>query len=225
MMVRADDNVGSITDLDGKSICVTSGTTTELNLADYAAANKIELPPVTFEENPQLQEAFLAGRCDGWTSDISQLAGIRSQWPEGEGGPEALVILDEVISKEPLAPAVVDGDSQWYDVVNWVTLGLVNAEELGINQGNVQDMASNPPNPQVANLLGAPIQDEETGQSAPFDPGLGLDPDFMVNVISAVGNYGEIFDRTIGPETTLGLERGINALWTEGGIQYAPPFR
>ncbi|HEX9890742.1 MAG TPA: amino acid ABC transporter substrate-binding protein [Actinomycetota bacterium] len=225
MMVAADSDAESITDLDGSSICVTTGTTTELNLADYAAANDITLEPVTFEENPQLQEAFLAGRCDGWTSDSSQLAGLRSQWPESEGGPEALKILDEIISKEPLAPAVVDGDSRWLDAVNWVVIGLLAAEELGVDQGNVADMAANPPNPAVTNLLGAEVEDEETGTAAPFDSGLGLDPDFLVSAISAVGNYGEIFERTIGPDTPLGLERGLNALWTDGGLQYPPPIR
>ncbi|HZA61196.1 MAG TPA: amino acid ABC transporter substrate-binding protein [Actinomycetota bacterium] len=225
MMVAADSDFQSITDMDGRSVCVTSGTTTELNLADFASANDIELPPVTFEENPQLQEAFLAGRCEGWTSDASQLAGIRSQWPEGEGGPEAVRILDEIISKEPLAPAVVDGDTKWYDVVNWVTLGLIAAEEYGVTQSNVADQAANPPDPNVANMLGAPVEDEETGQSAPFDSGLGLEPDFMVDVITAVGNYGEIYDRTVGPDTSLGLERGLNAQYLDGGLQYAPPIR
>ncbi|HYH27409.1 MAG TPA: amino acid ABC transporter substrate-binding protein [Actinomycetota bacterium] len=225
MMVAADGNFEQVADMDGANVCVTAGTTTELNLADYAAQLGISLKPVTFEENPQLQEAFIAGRCDGWTSDLSQLAGIRSQWPDAEGGPEALTILDDVMSKEPLAPAVVDGDSKWYDAVNWTVNGLILAEELGVTSENVQEMASTPPNPQVGNLLGAPVEDEETGQSAPFDPGLGLEPTFMVDVISAVGNYGEIFERTIGPDTDLGLERGLNALYTEGGLQYAPPFR
>jgi general L-amino acid transport system substrate-binding protein len=214
-----------VADMDGANVCVTSGTTTELNLADYAAVLGITLTPVTFEENPQLQEAFIAGRCDGWTSDSSQLAGIRSAWPEGEGGPEALTILPDVMSKEPLAPAVVDGDTKWLDAVNWIVLGTIAAEELEVNQGNVEDQAATPPNPAVTNLLGAAVEDEETGQSAPFDSGLGLDPDFMVTVISAVGNYGEIFDRTIGPDTPLGLDRGLNALWTDGGLQYPPPIR
>jgi general L-amino acid transport system substrate-binding protein len=175
---------------------------------------------VTFEENPQLQEAFIQGRCDGWTSDRSQLAGIRSQWPAEEGGPESLEILSDVMSKEPLAPAVLDGDAAWYDVVSWTVKGIILAEELGVTSANVEQQAANPPNPQVGNLLGAP-----TEEGAPFDPGLGLEPDFMVSVITSVGNYGEIFDRHLGPGTDLGLERGINALWTDGGLHYAPPFR
>lgn len=225
MMVRTDSKFKKVADMDGANVCVTSGTTTELNLADYAAELGISLKPVTFEENPQLQEAFIAGRCDGWTSDSSQLAGLRSQWPEGEGGPEALTILGDVMSKEPLAPVVVDGDSKWYDAVNWIVLTLIAAEDLSVTQDNVEDQAANPPTPAVTNLLGAEVTDDETGTSAPFDSGLGLAPDFAVNVIKAVGNYGEIFDRTIGPDTDLGLDRGLNALWTDGGLQYAPPIR
>jgi general L-amino acid transport system substrate-binding protein len=219
MMVRAGE-FASVSDMDGTPICVTTGTTTELNLADYFGQLDLDFEPVTFEENPQLQEAFIQGRCDGWTSDRSQLAGIRSQWPEDEGGPEALEILPDVMSKEPLAPAVLDGDADWYDAVSWTVKGIILAEELGVTSANLEQQAANPDNPQIGNLLGAP-----TEEGAPFDPGLGLDPDFMVNVLTAVGNYGEIFDRHLGPNTDLGLERGINALWTDGGLHYAPPFR
>jgi general L-amino acid transport system substrate-binding protein len=219
MMVRTGE-FASISDMDGTSICVTTGTTTELNLADYFGERNLEFDPVTFEENPQLQEAFIGGRCDGWTSDRSQLAGIRSQWPEEEGGPTSLEILPDVMSKEPLAPAVLDGDSDWYDAVSWTVKGIILAEELGVTGANVDQQAASPDSPLIGNLLGAP-----TEEGAPFDPGLGLDPDFMVNVLTAVGNYGEIFDRHLGPSTDLGLERGLNALWTDGGLHYAPPFR
>jgi general L-amino acid transport system substrate-binding protein len=219
MMVRAGE-FASVSEMDGAPICVTTGTTTELNLADYFAQLGLDFEAVTFEENPQLQEAFVQGRCDGWTSDRSQLAGIRSQWPEEEGGPDSLEILEESMSKEPLAPAVLDGDSEWYDAVSWTVKGIILAEELGISSDNVEDAAANPESPEIGNLLGSP-----TEEGAPLDPGLGLEPDFMVTVISAVGNYGEIFDRHLGPNTDLGLERGLNALWTDGGLHYAPPFR
>jgi general L-amino acid transport system substrate-binding protein len=219
MMVRAGA-FSSLEDMNDTAICVTTGTTTELNLADVFGDLGLNFEPVTFEENPQLQEAFIQERCDGWTSDRSQLAGIRSSWPEEEGGPESLEILPDVMSKEPLAPAVLDGDSQWQDVVSWTVKGIILAEELGVDSGNVADQAQNPDDPSIGNLLGAP-----TEEGAPFDPGFGLEPDFMVNVITAVGNYGEIFERHVGPNTPLGLERGQNALWTEGGLHYSPPTR
>lgn len=220
MMVRADSGFESLEDMNNTAICVTTGTTTELNLADVFGDLGLDFEAVTFEENPQLQEAFIQDRCQGWTSDRSQLAGIRSAWPADEGGPEALVILDDVMSKEPLAPAVLDGDSKWYDAISWTVKGIILAEELGVDSGNVEAQATSPDNPQIGNLLGAP-----TEEGAPFDPGFGLAPDFMVNVITAVGNYGEIFDRHVGPSTPLGIERGQNALWTEGGLHYAPPTR
>jgi general L-amino acid transport system substrate-binding protein len=216
MMVRQGE-FKAVKDMDGTTVCVTAGTTTELNLADYAALLKIDIEQLTFETNDEILEAFQAKRCDGWTSDRSQLAGLKAQF-ESETG--RLLILDDVMSKEPLAPAVLDGDSDWYDAVNWVVNGVILAEELGVSSENVAQEAGSPSNPQIGNLLGAP-----TEEGAPFDPGLGLAPDFMVNVLTAVGNYGEIFDRHLGPDTPLGLERGLNALWTDGGLQYAPPFR
>ena len=220
MMVRTGE-FDSIADMDGANICVTSGTTTELNLADYFQANNLDFEAVTFPENPQLQEAFIQERCDGWTSDRSQLAAIRSEFPQDAGGPEGVEILEEVMSKEPLAPAVLDGDQKWLDAVNWVVFGTILAEELGVDSGNVDQQASDPENPQVAALLGVPFGDE----GEPVDSGLPLENDFMQAVLSSVGNYGEIFDRHLGPDTPLELERGINALWTEGGIQYAMPMR
>jgi general L-amino acid transport system substrate-binding protein len=218
MMVRTNSKFRSIEDMNNTAICVTTGTTTELNLADRFGELGLEFEAVTFEENPQLQEAFVGGRCQGWTSDLSQLAGIKSQWPEGDGGPDAVRLLDDVMSKEPLTPAVLDGDSDWQDAVTWVVHGLINAEELGVDSSNVDQMAASPPNADVANLLGAPLEEG----AAPLDSGLGLDPDFMVNVLKAVGNYGEIYDRHVAP---LGLDRGLNRLWSDGGLQYAPPFR
>ncbi|HZM32501.1 MAG TPA: amino acid ABC transporter substrate-binding protein [Acidimicrobiales bacterium] len=222
MMVPADSGVTSVDALAGATICLTAGTTTEQNLADRMSG--IQHTPQTFEENAQVQEAFLAGQCDAWTSDQSQLAGIRSNWPADAGGPQSLVILDEVFSKEPLGPAVVDGDSEWYDVVNWVVLATIEAEELGITSENVEQMLESE-DPAVRRFLGQPVDVE--GEQSVVDHGFGVDPDFTVDVIGAVGNYGEIYDRNVGPDTPLQVSREgtANALWTEGGLHYAPPFR
>jgi general L-amino acid transport system substrate-binding protein len=222
MMVPTDSGITGIDELAGATICLTAGTTTEQNLADRMAG--IDHTPQTFEENPQVQDAFIAGQCDAWTSDQSQLAGIRSNWPDAEGGPEALTLLDEVFSKEPLSPAVADGDSQWYDIVNWVVLATIQAEEFGITQANVQDMLDSE-DPSVRLFLGQPIDVE--GEEAVVDHGFGIDADFTVAVIEAVGNYGEIYDRNVGPDSPLGIDREgtSNALWTEGGLHYSPPFR
>lgn len=224
MMVRKGE-FDSINEMNDTSICVTTGTTTELNLADYFAERNLEFEPIAFEDNTQLQRAFIQGRCDGWTSDRSQLAGIRSQWPADEGGPESLVIMDEVMSKEPLAPGTLDTELELRDALDAVVNGVILAEELGVSSENVDQFVEDPGSGPIAALLGAPVLDPETGESAPIEHGLGLDGDFMVSVLRAVGNYGEIFNRHVGPNTDLGLQRGINALWTEGGIQYAIPFR
>jgi general L-amino acid transport system substrate-binding protein len=226
MMVRADSGYGSIADMGGTTICVLSGTTTELNLATAAAAAGIDYTPLTFDSPDQIQEAFVAGQCQGWTSDKSQLAGVRSAFPDSEGGPEALTIFDEAFSKEPLGPVVLDGDDEWAAAVDWAVIATIQAEEFEITSDNVEDMTSSP-NQDILRFLGQPIPDpeDEDAEPAPFDPGLGLDPDFAANVISLVGNYGEIYDRTVGPDTALGLERGPNAQWTDGGLLYAPPYR
>lgn len=226
MMVRRADNIGAIDELDGADICVTSGTTTELNLADYFEERNLEHNPVKFEDNTQLEAAFRAERCDAWTSDRSQLAGIQSQWPQRFGGPNSLDILPEVMSKEPLAPGVLQAQVKLHDVVDAVTNGLILAEELGVTQANVEEMAESPPSGPIAALLGAPVEDA-AGEATTIDHGLGIDNDFMIEVISAVGNYGEIFERNIGKDSPLKLDRGINALWTDNppGIQYAIPFR
>jgi general L-amino acid transport system substrate-binding protein len=218
MMVNADSPVQSLEDLDGTTICVLSGTTTELNLESQLSALNVQYTPLSFEDNDTLQQAYTQGRCDAWTSDKSQLAGVRSNWPSGQGGPEALRILDVTMSKEPLGPVTRDGDSTWSDAVNWIALATIQGEELGITSANVEEMKSSD-DPTVQAFLGQPVEGEA------FDPGLGLDPEVNATVIAAVGNYGEIYDRNVGPGTALGLERGVNALWTDGGLLYSPPYR
>jgi general L-amino acid transport system substrate-binding protein len=224
MMVAADSGVETLEDLDGETICVLAGTTTELNLETVFQARGIDYEPLAFEETDPLQEAFIQGRCGAWTSDKSQLAGIRSNWPGNQGGPEGLVILDETMSKEPLGPVVRDGDDDWADAVNWAVIATVAAEELDVDSGNVQEMLESS-DPEVLRLLGQPAPAELGGTPEPFDAGLGLPADFAVQVVEQVGNYGEIFERNVGADSPLELERGLNALWTDGGLQYAPPFR
>jgi len=219
MMVYADSGITSIDDMANLSVCVLSGTTTELNLA--ARFGDTPFTPLTFDENNQLQAAFSAGQCDGWTSDKSQLAGVRSNFAESEGGPEALVILDETFSKEPLGPVVADGDSQWAQVIDWVVLATIQAEEWGLTSANVADYDGD--DSAIRRFLGLEIETDDG--TTTFDPGLGLPTDYATQVISQVGNYGEIFDRNVGPDTALGLARVFNALWTDGGLMYAPPYR
>jgi general L-amino acid transport system substrate-binding protein len=218
MMVREDSGFTSVDDMADVAVCVLSGTTTELNLATRFGS--IPYTPQTFEDNETLQAAFIAGQCDGWTSDKSQLAGVRSNFPDAEGGPESLVILDETFSKEPLGPAVRDGDSQWAQVVDWVVIVTILAEELGIESGNVDTFADTE-NEDIRRLLGLEITDSD-GNTSVFDAGLGLDTGWSADVIAAVGNYGEIYERNVAP---LGVPRGPNALWTEGGLIYGPPYR
>ncbi len=218
MMVPADAGFDSVEDMADTIVCVLSGTTTELNLESQFSARGLAYEALTFEDNDTLREAFLADRCDGWTSDKSQLAAVRSAWPEGEGGPEALTILEDTLSKEPLGPAVRDGDTAWFDAVNWAVIATIQAEEFGVDSSNAESLAGSTDaetEPELARFLGI----------GGFDAGLGLDPEFALNVVSQVGNYGEIFDRNIGPDTGLGLERGENALWTDGGLLYPPPYR
>ena len=224
MMVKANSRYRRIQDMGGTTICVLSGTTNEQVLATVFGARNIQHTPLTFEEIDPLQEAFIRGRCDGWTSDKSQLAGIRANWPRGQGGPEALRILDETLSKEPLGPAVRDGDSRWADAVNWAILATIQAEEFGITSRNVQQMRRSR-DPDIRRFLGQPVAEEEGAAPAPFDPGLGLEPDFAVDVIRQVGNYGEIYEEHLGPNSPLELPRDRNALWTDGGLHYAPPYR
>jgi general L-amino acid transport system substrate-binding protein len=220
MMVAADAGFSSIDDMDGTVICVAGGTTSEGNVAAEFARRGLTLEVQSFDDVDLLQEAFIAGRCDGWSSDLSQLKGLRSNYPDAQGGPEALVIFeDEVFSKEPLAPAVVDGDSQWAQAVEWAIFATIQAEEFGITSENVEGFDPGD-DVNLQRFLGAEVEGEEG--AAPLDPGLGLAPDYAVQVVSQVGNYGEIFDRNLTP---LELPRGLNALWTDGGLQYAPPYR
>jgi general L-amino acid transport system substrate-binding protein len=222
MMVLADSGFTSLDDMNGTIVCVLSGTTTEQNLATVFNARGLTFEPLSFDETDQIRDAIINGQCDGWTSDLSQLAGVRSVFPDAEGGPEALVIFDEQISKEPLGPLVAEGDADWRDAVNWAVLATIQAEELGITSANVQDQTASD-DPAVQAFLGQPTGEEQTV----VDPGLGLDPDFAVNVIEQVGNYAEIFDRNVGPGTPLALERGLNALYNADppGLHYAPPYR
>ena len=224
MMVRADAGVDAIEDLDGATICVLQGTTTELNLASRFNAAGLAFEPATFSEVDQLQEAFLAGQCDGWTSDKSQLAGVRSAFPAADGGPETLVVLDETFSKEPLGPVVRDGDQDWFDAVNWAVIATIQAEEFGINSGNVAEFLESE-DPNILRFLGQPVAASEDEEPAVFDSGLGLPTDFARQIVEQVGNYGEIYARNVGPDTALGLERGPNDLWTNDGLLYAPPYR
>ncbi len=215
MMVRADSDFTSVDDLADSPVCVLQGTTTEQNLATRLPDSE----PVGFEDNETLQTAFIEGRCDGWTSDKSQLAGRRSAFPEDEGGPDALVILTETFSKEPLGPLTRDADTPWYDIVNWVALGIILAEEKGITTANLAEHVANPGDVETASLLGASFEGGDI-----FDSGLGLATDFMQAVITAVGNYGEIYERNVTP---IGIVREgtENALAEDGGLLYVPPWK
>jgi general L-amino acid transport system substrate-binding protein len=216
MMVASDSGFSSIADMDGVIICVAQGTTTEGNAASEATRLGVDWEVRAFDDVELIQEAFVAGQCDGWSSDVSQLTGLRSAYPDG---PDALTILPEVFSKEPLAPAVADGDSQWAQAVNWAVLATIQAEEFGITSENI-DTFTDSQDPSVQRFLGLEVEGDDG--AAVLDPGLGLPTDFAYQVVSQVGNYGEIFERHLTP---LGLERGVNALWTDGGIMYAPPYR
>ena len=225
MMVRADSPYQSLEDMDGTDICVLSGTTTELNLATQFEQRDLDFEALSFRDVEQIQRNFVQERCDAWTSDKSQLAGIRSNWPDNEGGPDSLRILDEDMSKEPLGPVVRDGDSDWYDAVNWTVIATIQAEEFGITSKNVDRMRRSN-DAEIKRFLGGAVEAEEEGEeAAPFDPGLDLPEDFAYQVIKQVGNYGEIYNRNVGPGSPLELDRGLNDLWTKGGLHYAPPYR
>lgn len=203
--------VKSAKELDGAAVCVLPGTTTELNVADYFRSTGMKMKPVVIENTAELAKAFFAGRCDCLTSDASQLAGTRAVAPK----PDDYIILPEIISKEPLAPAVRHGDDQWYDIVNMTVLTMINAEEMGITSKNVDKMLKSK-DPKVQRFLGV---SPGNGKS------LGLDEKFAYNIIKLVGNYGEVFERNVGKNTPLKIERGLNALWTDGGLMYSPPFK
>jgi general L-amino acid transport system substrate-binding protein len=211
-MVRKSLGVKTAKELDGATVCVSPGTTTELNLSDYFRSAGMKYKAVVIENAPDLVKAYDAGRCDVYTTDRSSLASYRPTLKT----PSDHVLLPEVISKEPLGPVTRHGDNQWGDVVRWVLNALIVAEEKGITKANVASMAKDSTDPEVQRLLGT------TGE---FGTDLGLSNDWAVKAISSGGNFGEIFDATLGPNTAIGLDRGINALWNKGGILYAPPIR
>ena len=210
-MIRTEMNINSALELSGASICTNTGTTTELNVADYFRANNMEYELVAFEKSDEVVAAYDAGRCDVYTTDQSGLYAQRLKLTD----PGAHKVLPEIISKEPLGPVVRQGDDQWFNIVKWVHFATLNAEELGVTMANVEEMKGSD-NPSVRRLLG--VEGE-------FGSDIGLENDWAAQVIAAVGNYGEVFDRNVGPDTPLAISRGVNALWSKGGLQYAPPIR
>ena len=210
-MVRKKMNINSALELNGASVCVQQGTTTELNLADYFRSNKMKYEVVAFKSDEETVKAYDSGRCDAFTTDASGLAAERVKLAT----PDDHVILPEIISKEPLASSVRKGDSQWATIVRWVHFAMVDAEEAGVTSKNVDEMMKSP-NPEVKRMLGV---------EGKFGEGLGIPNDWAVNIIRQVGNYGEVFDRNVGAGSLLKLPRGLNNLWTKGGLQYAPPIR
>ena len=215
-MVPKDAGISSAHELAGATVCVLAGTTTELNLTDFSRSNNLDIQPVVFEDRNVRDETYLSGGCDAVTNDKSGLASSKAGFPD----PGAHTILPETISKEPLGPMVRKGDGQWYDIVRWTVFALIAAEELGINQANVDEMAANPPNPEVARMLG--VEGE-------LHVGLGLEKSWAHQILKAVGNYGEIYGKYMGDKSPDGIgiarEGSPNAQWKEGGILYAPPFR
>lgn len=211
-MIRKDKKVNSALELSGASVCTQTGTTTEQNLADYFRANNMTYEVIAFATNDEVVKAYDAGRCDVLTTDRSGLAGERLKLTN----PDDHVVLPEIISKEPLGPVVAHGDDQWFDIVKWVLFAQLNAEELGVNSKNVDDQLKNATNPEIKRLLGT---------EGKYGEGMGIGNDWGYLIIKNVGNYAEMYDRTVGPDTPLKLTRGLNALWNKGGIQYAPPIR
>jgi len=211
-MVKKELGVSSAKELDGATICIQTGTTTELNLADFFKENNITYTPVTVADDSEAQRQYTAGACDAFTTDASGLAATRATLADAGNH----IILPEIISKEPLGPVVRHGDNNWGDVVRWTFYALVAAEELGITAANVEEIATTSTNPEVKRLLGT---EGDMGAM------IGLDKDWAKRAIAVSGNYGEIFSANIGEATSIGLARGLNALWTQGGLMYAPPFR
>jgi len=210
-MVKANLGVKSALELDGASVCIQTGTTTELNLADYFRANNMTFTPIVIEDNAEARQNYESGACDVYTTDRSGLAATRVVL----SNPDEHVVLPEIISKEPLGPLVRHGDNQWGDIARWTLNALVSAEELGVTAANADEM-KNSNNPEIRRLLGT---EGDLGAM------IGLDNEWAARAIKAGGNYSEIYERNIGPNTALGLARGVNALWTKGGILYSPPFR
>jgi general L-amino acid transport system substrate-binding protein len=210
-IVKKSSNITSAAQLNGATICTQTGTTTELNLADYFRSQKMTYKIIAFEKNEEALGAYDGGRCDAYTTDASGLHAQRLQLKD----PSAHIVLPEIISKEPLGPAVRQGDSQWEDIARWTLFALVNAEDLGVTAANVDQMMHSD-SPEVKRLLGTEGAYGET---------LGLSKDWAADAIRAVGNYGEMFERNVGAKTPLGIPRGLNALWKNGGLMYAPPVR
>ncbi|XDA98846.1 amino acid ABC transporter substrate-binding protein [Sulfitobacter sp. LCG007] len=211
-MVPKALGVSSAKELDGATVCVQTGTTTELNLAEFFRVNNISYEPVPIETNAEAQQQYLAGACDVYTTDASGLAATRAAFEN----PGDHILLPEIISKEPLGPLVRHGDDEWADITRWTLYALIAAEELGVTSANVAEIGTSTNNPEVARLLGT---EDNLGAM------LGLDAEWAKRAIAAVGNYGEVFEKNIGESTPIGLARGLNAQWTNGGLIYSPPFR
>ncbi|MEF9997094.1 MAG: transporter substrate-binding domain-containing protein, partial [Burkholderiaceae bacterium] len=211
-MVAKKLKVDSAKKLNNATVCVQSGTSSEKNVADFFAANRMKYKTVVFDTTEATQSAFLSGRCQVYTTDMSDLAGARTRAPN----PADYVILPEVISKEPLGPSVRRGDDEWFQIVRWTQFALLDAEENGLTQANVDQIKKTSKDPNVLRLLGV---SEDTGKL------LGLDREWAYRVVKQVGNYGESFERNLGPKTPLNLPRGVNKLWNKGGLMYAPPIR
>ena len=210
-MIRKALGVSSALELSGASVCTNTGTTTELNVTDYFRSNNMELELVQFEKADEVVQAYDSGRCDVYTTDASGLYAQRLKLTNADDH----IVLPEIISKEPLGPVVRQGDDQWFNLNKWVLFAMINAEELGVTQANVDEMKEST-NPSIRRLLGV---------EGSFGENLGLSNDWAYNIIKTVGNYGESFDRNVGPDTPLGIARGVNALWSKGGLMYAPPIR
>ncbi|MCB2126979.1 MAG: amino acid ABC transporter substrate-binding protein, partial [Rhodobacteraceae bacterium] len=211
-MVRKDLGVSSAKELDGATVCIQTGTTTELNLADFFKVNNMTYQPVPINTNAEGEQQYLAGACDAYTTDASGLAATRAVFAD----PENHIILPEIISKEPLGPLVRHGDDQWADIVRWTLNALIAAEEYGVTSANVEELSKGTNNPEINRMLGT---EGDLGTM------IGLDKDWAKRAIAATGNYGEVFAASIGESTPIGLARGLNAQWTQGGLLYTPPFR
>jgi general L-amino acid transport system substrate-binding protein len=217
-MVKKSMGIDSALKLDGATVCTATGTTTELNLADYFKANNMKYQVVAIENSDEVRKAYEEGRCDIFTTDQSGLYAERLAL----ANPDDHIVLPEIISKEPLGPVVRQGDDAWFNVVKWTYFALLTAEEFGITQANVEEMAKSATNPEIQRILGVKNAD---GSAAGFGTGIGVGEDWVVQIVKAVGNYGEIFERNVGTNTPLKIARGKNALWSQGGLQYAPPIR
>ncbi len=209
-LVKASAGVKSAKDLNGATVCIEPGTSTELAVADYFRLNNMKFTPVLIQDVHEIEGAYLAGRCDAYSTDASGLAGFR--FLQGAKASEH-ILLPEIISKEPLGMMVRKGDDKWFDVVRWTLFAMLQAEESGVNSKNVEEMSTKATNPDIRRLLGL---EGELGKA------LGVDNKWVVNVVKQVGNYGEMFDRTVG---VIGIPRGINNLWNKGGLHYPPPIR